>query len=76
MFSRRGVSRVMTTTRNQNRVAAAARKVGGYDVLVRLSREWLSAPVGGVLVRDAKTGEWSYRKPQNTGQGGKPVSRP
>jgi hypothetical protein len=29
----------MTTTRDQNRVAAATRKVGGYDILVRLARE-------------------------------------
>ncbi len=59
---RRGPSRAMTTTRDQNRVAAAARKVGGYDILLRLARERLSAPAGSVLVRDRQTGEWAYQK--------------
>jgi hypothetical protein len=59
---RRGPSRAMTTTRDQNRVAAAARKVGGYDILLRLARERLSAPAGSVPVRDRQTGEWTYQK--------------
>lgn len=57
------ITRVMTTTRNQNRVAAAARKVGGYQALVRLSRERQNAPAGSVLMRDPRTGEWTYRRP-------------
>jgi hypothetical protein len=54
---------VLTTTREQNRVAAAARKVGGYENLVRLSKEAHAAGPGGVLRRDPRTGEWSYCKP-------------
>ncbi|GGL29427.1 hypothetical protein [Caulobacter rhizosphaerae] len=54
---------VLTTTRDQNRVAAAARKVGGYSVLIRLSKERLTAPIGSVPMRDPRTGQWSYRKP-------------
>lgn len=54
---------VLTTTRNQNRVAAAARKVGAYSVLIRLSKERLTAPTGSVPMRDPRTGQWSYRKP-------------
>ena len=52
---------VLTSTRTQNRVAAAARKVGGYGELVRLSRERFAAGDGAVLVRDAD-GRWAYRK--------------
>lgn len=55
--------RILTTTRDQNRVAAAARKVGGYQALVRLARERLSAPAGSVPVRDKRTGQWRYDPP-------------
>ena len=54
---------VLTSTRTQNRVAAAARKVGGYGALIRLSKQRLTAPAGSVPMRDPRTGEWSYRKP-------------
>lgn len=55
---------VLTTTRDQNRVAAAARKVGGYENLVRLSKEAHAAGPGGVVRRDARTGQWAYKKPK------------
>ena len=52
---------VLTSTRTQNRVAAAARKVGGYEELVRLSRERYSAGEGAALIRTAD-GRWTYLK--------------
>lgn len=52
---------VLTSTRDQIRVAAAARKVGGYKELVRLSNEWLAAGKGAVLTRNAD-GRWTYTK--------------
>lgn len=55
---------VLTTTKDQNRVAAAARKVGGYENLVRLTQERQAAGPGAVVRRDARTGEWGYRKPK------------
>jgi hypothetical protein len=54
---------VLTSTRDQNRVAAAARKVGGYSALVRLSKQRHTVGAGAVLKRDPRTGEWSYCKP-------------
>lgn len=53
-----GVSRVMTTTRNQIRVAAAARKVGGYGELVRLAKE--RAAAGPKPKLSVKDGRYSY----------------
>lgn len=52
---------VLTSTRDQMRVAAAARKVGGYGELARLSREKIAAGKGGVLTKDAN-GRWTYLK--------------
>jgi hypothetical protein len=45
---------VLTATRTQNRVAAAARKVGGYGALIRLSKQRLTAPQGSCQNSRAK----------------------
>jgi len=42
---------VLTTTRDQIRVGAAAKRAGGYDELVRLDREKRRAGKGAVLKR-------------------------
>lgn len=42
---------ILTTTRDQVRVGAAARRVGGYDELIRLDRERTAAGPGAVLKR-------------------------
>lgn len=42
---------VLTTTKDQIRVAAAARKAGGYEELLRLAREKIARGRGAVLVR-------------------------
>lgn len=42
---------VLTSTQDQNRVAAAARKVGGYEELDRLSREKIAAGKDAKLTR-------------------------
>lgn len=42
---------VLTTTRDQLRVGAAAKRVGGYDELIRLDREKRAAGKGAVLKR-------------------------
>jgi len=51
---------ILTTTKDQIRVAVAARKVGGYDELVRLDREKRAAGKGAVLTR--KDGKLTYAK--------------
>jgi len=55
-----GVTRVMTTTRNQQRVAAAARKVGGYGELVRLAKERAAAGPSPKLTVD--NGRYGYER--------------
>ena len=49
----------ITTRRDQRDTAAAARRVGGYDELVRLANE--RRRVDGTVTRDAHTGRWSVR---------------
>lgn len=51
---------VLTSTRDQIRVAAAARKVGGYEELVRLSQERQAAGPNAKLV--VKNGRYRYVK--------------
>jgi hypothetical protein len=43
---------VLTSTKDQIRVAAAARKVGGYEELDRLARAKLAAGPSAVLTRE------------------------
>ncbi len=50
---------VLTSTQDQIRVAAAARKVGGYEELARLSREKISAGRDAVLT-SADDGRLTY----------------
>jgi hypothetical protein len=51
---------VLTSTKDQIRVAAAARKVGGYEELARLSREKIAVGRDAVLTREAD-GTLSYK---------------
>ena len=50
----------MTTRRDQRDIAAAARRVGGYDELLRLANERRRLP-DSTVTRDAATGRWSVR---------------
>lgn len=55
---------VVTTPREQRRIAEAARKVGGYDELARLSDEWRRAIARGDRVRfDEVAKEWASAAP-------------
>lgn len=50
---------ILTTTKDQLRVATAARRVGGYDELIRLDREKRAAGPGAVLTR--RNGKLTYK---------------
>jgi hypothetical protein len=52
---------VVTSISEQQRVADAARKVGGYEQLVRLAREKQAAGANAKLVKDNDTGQWTYK---------------
>lgn len=52
---------ILTTTRDQIRVGAAAKRAGGYDELIRLDREKRAAGTGAVLTR--RDGKLTYAKP-------------
>jgi hypothetical protein len=49
----------ITTRRDQRDTAAAARRVGGYDELIRLAHE--RRRIDGTVTRDADTGQWGVR---------------
>ncbi|MBB3473484.1 hypothetical protein [Sphingomonas sp. BK345] len=51
----------ITTRRDQRDTAAAARRVGGYQELVRLANERRHS-AGGTVARDATTGRWGVRR--------------
>lgn len=55
-----------TTTKQQARAGAAARKVGGYHNLVRLSRELEVAGPGAKIVR--RNGQFLVVKPAGKGK--------
>ena len=50
----------ITTRRDQRDTAAAARRVGGYQELVRLANERRHSE-GSTVTRDATTGRWGVR---------------
>jgi len=56
---------VVISLAEQRRVADAARRVGGYDQLVRLAKEKRAAQPGAKLVRNAATGQWTYKSPKD-----------
>ncbi|PZR32921.1 MAG: hypothetical protein DI526_14990 [Caulobacter segnis] len=43
---------ILTTTRDQIRVGAAAKRAGGYEELIRLDREKRAAGPGAILKRE------------------------
>lgn len=51
----------ITTRQNQRHTAAAARRVGGYSELIRLSAERIRSGSGSTVTRNAKTGQWIVR---------------
>ena len=51
----------ITTRLNQRRTASAARRVGGYSELVRLTAERLRRGRDGVITRNANTGQFSVK---------------
>lgn len=51
----------ITTRRDQRDTAAAARRVGGYQELVRLANERRHSE-GSTVTRDANTGHWGVRR--------------
>ena len=50
---------IVTSRKDQKRVADAARRVGGYDQLLRLAGEHRQAKGDGKLLKDAQ-GRWSF----------------
>lgn len=48
------------TLDEQRRTGAAARKVGGYGELIRIEAERRQAKGQGHVVRDAKSGRYSF----------------
>jgi len=51
----------ITTRQHQRHTAAAARRVGGYSELIRLSAERGHSGAGSMVTRNAITGQWSVR---------------
>lgn len=57
----RTIMGILTTRRDQRHTASAARRVGGYSELIRLSSERARSS-GGVLTRNAATGQWTVKR--------------
>lgn len=53
----------ITTRQNQRSTASAAKRVGGYSELIRLSGERKRSP-GAVVGRDSATGQFVIVKPR------------
>ncbi len=51
----------VTTRKEQSATASAAKKVGGYSELVRLSAARASQGKNSSVVRDTKTGRWDVK---------------
>ena len=49
----------VTTRAQQAKIAAAARKVGGYRALIALDAEKRAGSGSATIARDARTGVWS-----------------
>lgn len=50
------------TIQEQRRAGAAARKVGGYSEIIRLESERRKAGGNGHVVRDTKSGRYTYER--------------
>ena len=55
----------ITTRQHQRHTAAAARRVGGYSELIRLSTERGRSGAGSTVTRNAITGQWSVHPRTN-----------
>ncbi|GHC96946.1 hypothetical protein GCM10019060_27290 [Novosphingobium pokkalii] len=60
----RGMTTI-TTRHDQRHAAAAAKRVGGYSELIRLSRERARSGSATVVARNPVTGRWSIKSSSN-----------